>query len=237
MSKIIDVYKNLNYLNSIFFQNNERVKNIFYFLLLIPIISFSQTLDYETITNSKPIKVSGSLSTNNVYYNSNINNSREPFTYYLQGGLNVNIYSFSIPITFSYSNQGEKLGYKLPFNFNRLSIHPKYKWITGHIGNVSMTFSPYTLSGHQFTGGGIDLAPQGPIKISAMSGRLLKATADDGDPKTLPAYERMGYGLKTSYEREKYKLGVIGFYAKVSSAQINPNSTFKTLLKNMNVSE
>ena len=191
------------------------MKRIFLiFILLLPLKGYFQTLDYETITNSKPLTVSGALSANGVYYNSNINNSREPFTYYLQGGLNVNIYSFSIPITYSYSNQGENLNYKLPFDFNRLSLHPKYKWITGHIGSVSMTFSPYTLSGHQFTGGGIDLTPSGPFKLSAMSGRLLRATEDDGDSRTIPAFTRMGYGLKTSFEKEKYKVGIIGFYAK-----------------------
>ncbi len=184
------------------------------FILFFPIKGYFQTLDYETIVNSKPLKVSGALSANGVYYNSNINNSREPFTYYLQGSLNVNIYSFSIPITYSYSNQGEDLGYSLPFNFNRISLHPKYKWITGHIGSVSMTFSPYTLSGHQFTGGGVDLTPSGPFKISVMSGRLLRPIEDDGDPKTLPAYSRMGYGLKTSFEKERYRVGIIGFYAK-----------------------
>ncbi len=106
------------------------------------------------------------------------------------------------------------MGYKLPFDFNRLSLHPRYKWITGHIGNVNMMFSPYTLSGHQFTGGGVELTPPGNFKISAMSGRLLRATEDDGDPRTLPAFTRMGYGLKTSYEQEKFTVGVIGFYAK-----------------------
>ncbi len=149
-----------------------------------------------------------------MYYNSNQNASRNPFTYFLQGTLNVSIYSFSLPITYSYSNQGEDLGYQLPFDFNRLSLHPKYKWITGHIGSVNMNFSPYTLSGHQFTGGGLELTPKGPFKISLMGGRLLKATPDDGDARTQPAFDRMGYGFKTSYEKERYKIGLITFYAK-----------------------
>ncbi|WP_438711016.1 hypothetical protein ACSTS3_21140 [Aquimarina muelleri] len=187
--------------------------------ILFPFLSFAQTLDYESITKSKPFTVSGQVSASGIYYSSNQNKSREPYTYFLQGALNINIYSFSLPISYSFSNQGENLGYQLPFDFNRISLHPKYKWITGHIGNVSMTFSPYTLSGHQFTGGGVDLTPPGSVKISAMSGQLLKATPDDGDPRTVPAFSRMGYGLKTSIEKERYKIGVIGFYAKD-----NPNS-------------
>ncbi len=203
--------------------------------LVLPLLSISQTLDYETITKSKPIKVSGQVSASGVYFNSNQNNSRAPFTYFLQGALNVNIYSFSVPISYSFSNQGEDLGYQLPFDFNRVSLHPKYKWITGHIGNVNMTFSPYTLNGHQFTGGGVDLTPSGPIKISAMAGRLLKATEDNEDPRTIPAYNRMGYGLKTSYEKERYKIGVIGFYAKDNQNSIDSIPEAKNVLPQENL--
>ncbi len=190
------------------------MQKLVYILMLISSIAQAQSLDYDAITKSKPLKISGQLSASGVYYDSNINNSREPYTYFLQGVLNVSVYGFAVPISYSFSNQGENLGYQLPFNFNRLSLHPKYKWITGHIGNVNMTFSPYTLSGHQFTGAGVDLAPSGPLKISAMSGRLLKATEDNEDARTVPAFNRMGYGIKTSYQKDKYKVGFIGFYAK-----------------------
>lgn len=198
-------------------------------------MSIAQSLDYETITKSKPLKVSGQISASGIYYNSNQNNNRAPYTYFLQGALNVNVYSFSMPISYSISNQGENLGYQLPFDFNRISIHPKYKWVTGHIGTINMTFSPYTLSGHQFTGGGIDLTPNGPFKISAMSGRLLKATNDNDDPRTIPAYQRLGYGLKTSLEKDRYKIGVIGFYAKDNATSIDSIPEAKGVLPQENL--
>ncbi len=203
--------------------------------LVFPFFSIAQTLDYETITQSKPLKVSGQVSASGVYYSSNQNNNREPFTYFLQGALNINIYSFSLPISYSFSNQGENLGYQLPFDFNRISLHPKYKWVTGHIGNISMTFSPYTLSGHQFTGGGIDLTPPGALKISAMGGRLLKAVEDNEDARTIPSYSRMGYGLKTSFEKERYRIGVIGFYAKDNPTSIDSIPEAKGVLPQENL--
>ncbi len=203
--------------------------------LLAPLLSIAQSLDYEAITQSKPFKVSGQVSASGVYYSSNQNSAREPFTYFLQGALNVSIYSFSMPISYSFSNQGEDLGYQLPFDFNRISVHPKYKWITGHIGNVNMSFSPYTLNGHQFTGGGVDLIPNGPLKVSAMAGQLLKATNDDGDPRTVPAYSRMGYGLKTAYEKERYKVGIIGFYAKDNQNSIDSIPEAKGVLPQENL--
>ncbi len=211
------------------------MKKLLLLSFVLPVISFAQTLDYETITKSKLLKISGQVSASGVYYNSNQNESREPLTYFLQGVLNINVYSFSLPISYSFSNQGENLGYQLPFDFNRISLHPKYKWISGHVGNVNMTFSPYTLSGHQFTGGGVDLAPPGSIKISAMSGLLLKATEDNEDPRTVPAYNRMGYGLKTSYEKERYKLGIIGFYAKDNQNSIDSIPEAKNILPQENL--
>ncbi|WP_226294032.1 hypothetical protein [Aquimarina algicola] len=211
------------------------MKRLLLVFLLLPFVSISQTLDYGTITQSKPFKVSGQISASGVYFNSNQNENRAPYTYFLQGALNINIYSFSIPISYSFSNQGEDLGYQLPFDFNRISLHPKYKWVTGHIGNVNMTFSPYTLSGHQFTGGGVDITPPGAFKVSAMAGRLLKATNDDDDPRTVPAFNRMGYGIKTSYEKERYKIGVIGFYAKDDQNSIDSIPEAKGVLPQENL--
>ncbi|CAM1362319.1 conserved hypothetical protein [Tenacibaculum sediminilitoris] len=173
-----------------------------------------QQLDFENIGRGKPFKVSGNIAANSVFYSSNQNSARAPFTYFLQGSLNFNIYEFSIPVSYSFSNQGDDLEYQLPFSFNRLSLHPKYRWIQAHIGDVSMSFSPYTLAGHQFTGGGVDLTPKGSFTFSAMYGRLLKATEDSEDNRTQPAFKRMGYGAKVGFKKEKYSLELIGFYAK-----------------------
>ena len=174
----------------------------------------AQQIDFDNIGRGNPIKISGNIAANTVFYSSNQNNARSPFTYFLQGSLNFNIYEFSIPVSYSFSNQGEDLEYQLPFNFNRLSLHPKYRWIQAHIGDVTMSFSPYTLAGHQFTGGGVELTPNGGFSFSAMSGRLLKATEDSTDERTIPAYRRMGYGAKFGYTGKKYSVEVIGFYAK-----------------------
>lgn len=203
--------------------------------MLISLVGNAQSIDIESVGKAKPIKVSGVVSANGVYYNSNQNNNRAPFTYFLRGNLNVSIYGFAIPVSYSFTNQGDNLDYALPFNFNRISLHPKYKWATAHIGNVAMTFSPYTLSGHQFTGGGVDLAPPGAFKVSAMAGELLKATPDDGDERTVPAFQRMGYGLKTSFEKERFTIGLIGFYAKDNINSIDSVPEAKGVLPKENL--
>ncbi len=194
---------------------NSQIKTISILLYLLCVtITAAQNIDIGTIGKGQALKLSGGISTNSIFYTSNQNTGREAFTYFVQGNVNVGFYQFSMPISYSYSNQGSQLDFQVPFKFNRLSLHPKYKWIQAHIGDVSMTFSPYTLSGHLFTGGGVELTPKGNFKISAMTGRFLKATEDDADARTIPAFSRYGYGLKLEYDKDKYKVGFTGFYAK-----------------------
>ncbi len=175
--------------------------------------------DLGQIGKSKLFALAGGISANSVYYEGESN--REPFTYFVNGNININISGvYNIPLSFSYSNQ--EFNYSNPFSFNRLSIHPSYKWVTTHIGDVNMTFSPYTLSGHQFTGFGFDLTPESPFKISAMYGRLLKATEYNPDePDAIAAYERYGFGFKTSYQFEKWLLGITFFKAEDKASSID----------------
>ncbi|MDL2142216.1 hypothetical protein QQY79_06755 [Flavobacterium tructae] len=188
-------------------------------LLFTGTFAFSQNFNVQELGKAKLINVSGGASANTVFYSGNA--TREPFSYFLNGNINFNIANlYNIPLSFSYTNQ--KFGYNKPVLMNRLSIHPSYKWITAHIGDVSMTFSPYTLSGHQFTGFGVDLTPQGKFKISAMYGRLLKSNEfDSAYPDILPAYKRFGYGFKTAYSLEKINLGLTLFKAKDQINSLN----------------
>lgn len=175
----------------------------------------AQQVDIEKITKigkNKPITFSGGLSAGNVFYSGNQQSGRQDWTYYLNGTVNMNIYGqVNIPITLNLTNLGADLSYpSLP---NRFAIHPTYKWATGHIGDVSMNFSSYTLAGHQFTGAGVELTP-GKLKVSAMAGRLLKKVGYDyNNPSIMPNYKRMGYGAKVQYDDAKYSVGMICFGA------------------------
>ena len=198
---------------------------MFLVVILLPAFVCSQSVDLETFGKSSPFKIGGGISASSVFYSSNQRNNRAPFTYFAQGNLNISYYNFSIPISYNYSNQGAQLGYQLPFNFNRLSLHPKYKWVTAHVGDVNMSFSPYTLSGHQFSGAGVELQLTKAISFKAMYGRLVKAITPTEDDRTLASYQRMGYGFKTVYEQKAYTVGVSTFYAidNQNSIAINPD--------------
>lgn len=168
--------------------------------------------DLGQIGKKGAIKLSGGVSANQIFYASaGQENRRNPYTYFLSGNLNVNIIEFSLPVSFTFSNQSITL--QQPFN--QFILHPKYKWLTAHIGYTSMSFSPYTLGGHIFLGAGIEAAPQGKWKCSAMYGRFLKAVQyDSSDKRNQPAFERWGYGFKTHYGDQKAFADFILFRAK-----------------------
>ncbi|MDR2653060.1 MAG: hypothetical protein LBC68_12255 [Prevotellaceae bacterium] len=183
--------------------------------------TFAQTVNVEDIGGifkNKPFTFTGSLSMGSVFYNGNQQSGRQSWTYYINGNLNTSIYGqINIPININFTNLGKNISY--PSMPNRLSLHPTYKWITGHIGDVSMSFSSYTLNGHQFTGGGLDLNP-GKFKISLMGGRLMKAIDYSPErPSLMPNYQRFGYGIKTQYDAEKYAVGLTYFGAKDTKNQ------------------
>lgn len=196
------------------------IKFLVALLLLIGKNGYSQDVDLETFYKPN-FKVTGGVNANTIFYNSNQKSSREPFSYLLSGNLNISAFTFTIPISYSLTNQGNNLGYTAPFDFNRLCIMPKYKWVKAYIGNVSMTFSPYTLSGFPFKGVGLELTPRSPFKISLMGGKLLKAVDQDDALGGFPVYERFGYGAKIGFEKESYKIGWIGFYAKDNENSIS----------------
>lgn len=161
----------------------------------------------------KALKINGSFSANATLFNSHPQQSRQGFTYQLTGSVNLSLYELlNIPLSFNLNNYGSNFSYpSLP---NRLSLHPSYKWIRTHIGDVSMTFSPYTLNGHQFTGLGVELTPE-KWQFSAMGGRLLRRVdVDPLTPSIRPNYERWGYGLKTKFEAEKFAIGGTFFAAR-----------------------
>ncbi|MDO4229974.1 MAG: TonB-dependent receptor [Capnocytophaga sp.] len=195
---------------------------LFWFCLLFVSFLYSQQVDLETLDDriketikKNPFSISGSASANGVYTQASDSQMNAPFLYFLSGNINIGVYDWSIPFSYRFTNQGDNFNYQIPFKFNRLSLHPKYKWIQAHIGDATMTFSPYTFNGLQFTGGGLELTPDKfPIKASFMAGRLLKAVEYDGQPQSTPNYQRWGYGTKLEYKHDNIELGAIVFAAK-----------------------
>src|SRR5688572_24605608 len=169
-------------------------------ILLLPLASRAQQVDLANLKGmfgkGAPLKMNGGLNASTIFHNGTETSGRQPFTWYLNGNMNLNIYGqVNLPFSFNLTNAG--VNYTYPTTPNRLSLHPTYKGITGHIGDVAMTFSPYTLNGMQFRGVGVDVAPTNEWSVSAMYGRLSRAVAyDSANKNVLPTFERIGYGTK-----------------------------------------
>jgi hypothetical protein len=183
--------------------------------------SYAQNIEEVLAFRKKtPFKISGSISARATLFSSRPSEARQSFTYQLTGAVNLSLYELlNIPLSFNLNNYGANFSYpSLP---NRLSLHPSYKWAKAHIGDVSMSFGPYTLNGHQFTGLGVELSP-GKWQVSAMAGRLLKRVdADPNIPSLQVGYERWGYGLKTRYEGSTFALGGTAFAARDRDGRIS----------------
>jgi hypothetical protein len=181
-------------------------------LWVFPIVCQAQ--DLEQIGKSQLLKFSGSVSASQVLYGiKGIENRREPYTYYLNGNLNLAIAGIiDAPFTFTYSNQEAR--YKQPFNFNQFGCSPAYKWVKAYLGYTSMSFSPYTLNGHQFLGAGVEATPPGGVHVAAMYGRFQKAVKEDTlSSDIVPAYKRIGYAVKVGFTRGENFVDLIIFKA------------------------
>lgn len=192
--------------------------------------------DVEQVINAKKIGVSGSISANNVNYSAiGVKRNRDAHTFYVTGNLNLSLFEqWSIPLSFTYSNQDVELSHGV--SFNQIGITPTYKWVKLHAGYSSMSFSPYSLSGHSFLGAGIELTP--PIKLSAsmMIGRLRKADEPvSQDKEAFFSYQRMGYGLKLNYKDKGDDISIIAFGAKddQNSIKLIPENTEITPMENL----
>ncbi len=174
--------------------------------------------DLESIGKDNPVKVSGGVNLSQIFYAvDGIERRRDPYSYFLTGNLNLDLYGWSVPLSFSLSNRNSS--FRQPFN--RYGMHPTYKWATAHLGWASMNFSPYTLSGHLFRGAGVDLAPTEKFRVSAMYGRLQQAVEPDSLKGTQPFYRRLGYGLKARYGNGADHVDVILFRARDDESSLS----------------
>ena len=170
-----------------------------------------QAQSLDQIGQGKALHVSGGVNTSHVFYmRSDTIARRDPYNYFVAANLNFSLYGWSVPLSFTYSNQ--QSSFQQPFN--QYGITPSYKWVTAHAGWSSMSFSPYTLGGHIFLGGGVELNPESPWQFKGMYGRLIKPVAGDSAAGVAPVYKRMGYGFMGGYHKGSDYADLILFHAE-----------------------
>lgn len=198
------------------------LSHIIFLLMFVPVL---HSQDLSTLKENKPFDYNGSL---NINQNANYRavGTYTPYALYLSGSATLSFYGIALPFSFSYSNQ--QVNYSQPFNFNHFGAQPTYKWIKAYVGYNSMTFSPYSLNGHQFLGGGIELTPPDlGIKFSMMYGRLVKGVEWDSTKTTsVPYYERYGFASKIGYSGDigNIDLSIFNARDKEGSIPLMPDS-------------
>lgn len=191
------------------------MKRISLLVLLLSTVYFTVLAqDVEQLIKSKPFTVNGTLGLGIGTYNSSgIPARQRAFSYLFNGAPTVSIYGISFPFSVVVSDQ--QRSYTQPFN--QYGISPTYKWVTVHAGWQSLEFSPFTLAGHNFLGGGVELNP-GKLRLGFVYGRFNKAIEEDlNQPLALaqqPAYKRTGYSAKVGLGTERNHVDVIFLNAK-----------------------
>jgi hypothetical protein len=203
-----------------------RISGLFFLFILVGKLS-AQNL--EGITNQKPVTLSGGIMARAIFYNaSGIKNQRQPFSYLISGSPTISIFnSFTIPLSFTYSEQDRS--FRQPFN--QFGMSPYYKWITLHAGYRNINYSQFTLGGHTFLGGGVDLTP-GIFRFGFIYGRFNRATAVDTLSKAFQpyTYTNRGYAVKMGLGKGPTFLDVSFLKAKDDSTSVHPNAEFKGLV-------
>ena len=186
--------------------------------------------DLERVGKEKPVRVTSSASLRAQYYGaSGIEERRDPFSAILSGNVTVDLYGLSFPFSFSVSTQ--ERNFSQPFN--QFGVSPRYKWITAHLGYRNLTFSPYTLSGHQMFGAGLELTP-GNFRASFIAGRLRQAVPlDTLDSLNVeqPSYERTGYAGRLGYGSDVFSVDLSFLKAEDDTSTITSGATNRTNLR------
>ncbi len=203
------------------------------FLLLFVAFCVSTVLksqDVEQVIKAPMWVSNGGFNMSHIFnYSPDSTFRQEPYSYYLSGNFNTTLFGVvNLPVSFAYTNNQTTAN--LPQPFNRFALSPSYRWITTHMGYGSMSFSPYTLSGHEFFGGGVELKPENGFRFAALYGRFRKAVKPDSLAYE-PMYRRMGGGVLLGYEGERVDVSVNVFKARdvVGSLELTDDPALEML--------
>lgn len=191
-------------------------------------VMIASAQDVAELKKQKPFSVSGTIGIGvGTYGVSGIPSRARSFSYLFSGSPVVSLYGISFPVGIVVSDQ--QRGFTQPFN--QYGASPRYKWLTVHGGWRSLTFSPFTLGGAVFLGGGVEMNP-GKLRLGFVYGRLNKAVEADTSKSTnyftqIPAYKRTGYAAKIGYGTEDNHVDFIYLRAKDDSNSIRrPDASY-----------
>ncbi|MFN8301762.1 MAG: hypothetical protein U0U46_04675 [Saprospiraceae bacterium] len=183
-------------------------------LLLLACGTMAPAQDVQSAFKQKPLSFSGSIGVGTQFYGvSGIPARSVNPMWNLSGSAALRLYGLDIPFAFTVGRQGARADGP---SFGQIGISPRYKWLTVHGGWRSLQFSSYTLAGHTFLGGGVELRP-GKFRFGAVYGRFRKARetgSADANVFYPTAYRRTGYALKIGVGTDRSFFDLLYFRAK-----------------------
>jgi hypothetical protein len=200
-------------------------------IILICFPFFVQSQQLDQFSSLKPFNIRGNFSTNLIGYGANgIDNRLSPFAFMVSANATASFYGISMPFSVRYSNQ--RLDYTQPFN--QFGLSPSYKWAKAHVGYRSVNFSNFTMAGHNFLGGGVELNP-GKFRFGFVYGRFKKsAVAFEQALDTTQTLTRKGYGAKIGVGSDKTFIDLVFLRIRDDSTAVqqNLNSSYKPAEEN-----
>ncbi len=157
----------------------------------IPVMLPGQTL--EDMARHPPVSIRGSMTANAIgYHASGMADRMRPVTMLWSAHATASVFGVSVPFSLRLSSRGAQYSQ----SFNQIGLSPSYRWATAHAGYRQVHFSHFTLAGHTFLGGGLELNP-GKLRLGLVYGRFSKSTTGrETAPKIPPTLTRQGYGVR-----------------------------------------
>ena len=157
----------------------------------------------ERLASGEVVRTSGSLNATaalNAFSSADGAQRRNaPFTWGATAGVNFDVLGIRAPFSLAVSSRNTR--FDLP-SYSFYGASPTYRWVTLHGGDRTMTFSPYSLAGVNYRGGGLELSP-GRWYVASMVGRLRTDRVEDAgliqSGLSIDDYRRFGHGVKVGY--------------------------------------
>jgi hypothetical protein len=115
-----------------------------------------------------------------------------------------------LPFQFRISQQDKNFTHP----FNRTSIHPRWKWVQAHAGDIQPAIHPLITRGYSITGAGLDLNP-GWFIFGAFAGRGVQIV--ENTLESVGNVDRDQKGLRIGIGKEKGKRIVLSGFSSIDS--------------------
>lgn len=195
---------------------------------------FSQ--DTTVKLSEKPFSIHGNISLNLIgYYGRGIPSRSDPFSAILSASATPKIKNFELPFSLVFSGNETGLTHTSQ-SFSQIGISPRWKWITLHGGYRNVTFSNFTLAGHTFLGGGIELIP-GKFRFGFVCGRFDRKTTGSNASTTdkLSHFARRGFAVKLGIGTEKNFFDLLFLRIRDDSSRLQQPDTGTITLPEQNI--